>query len=434
VSRLFGGFERRTNPLENPGIPLSSVGLLDWLGGTPTDAGVSVSEDSAFGFSAYWRAVSLLSGLVAGLPLRCYRYKDRSEVRPRVLQLGNPNALQTPFELWETVMVHLTTWGNAYVQKIRNEGGTIAALRPIHPSRVNPTWVDGTDVVGASAKVFEVTHDSGHVSPYTTREIMHVPGLSYDGLVGLSPVAKMRQTLGIGMAADKLAGKLFGNGTMLSGILTTDRVLKQDQADALKQRWREKVAGLNHGHDIAVLDAGTKFTPVSMPPEDAQFLQTRRWQTIEIARWFGIPPHLLGDVEKSTSWGTGIEQQNIAFIAYTLRSWLNRIEQRVTLEITEPATQYAEFLVDGLLRGATGERFQAYALGIEWGWLTRNEARIKENMPPIDGLDEPLEPLPTSSAAKKSVEAGTQPLAGAGNSDDEADEQAEDDDPTNAKG
>jgi HK97 family phage portal protein len=122
-------------------------------------------------------------------------------------------------------------------------------------------------------------------------------------------------------------------------------------------------------------------------------LESRRWQTVEIARWFGIPPHLLGDVEKSTSWGTGIEQQNIGFVAYTLRPWLNRIEQRVTREVVEPATQYAEFLIDGLLRGDTAERYAAYSTGIQWGFITRNEARVKENLVPLDGLDEPLTPL-----------------------------------------
>jgi HK97 family phage portal protein len=291
-------------------------------------------------------------------------------------------------------MFHLLLWGNAYVEKIRNPLGSIIALRPINPARVKPRLFKPGEG-DPNAKVYEVkgVGRSQTVEPYTNYEIMHVPGPGYDGLMGLSPIGVARQSVGISLAAEELAATLYGNGNLMSGVLSTDVKLDQGQADMLKARWREKVQGSRHAHDIAVLDAGTKFTPTSMPPEDAQFLQTRRWQTIEIARLYGIPPHLLGDVEKSTSWGTGIEQQNLAFVAYTLRPWLNRIEQRVTREIVEPSTQYAEFLVDGLLRGDSAQRAASYVSGIQWGYLTRNEVRVKENLQPLEGLDEPLTPL-----------------------------------------
>ena len=426
MSRLFGGLEGRANPFENPSIPLTDAGLLDFFGGTPTNAGVSVSEETSMRSMTVWRCVSLLSGLVAGLPLKVYRYSDKSEVMVRALRQPSPTG--TSFELWETIMAHLLLWGNAYVHKVRNGAGSIVQLRPIHPSRVR-TQITAPDADSdtSATKVFSIADKGGQEHLFTNFDVMHIPGLSFDGIEGLSPLGYARQAVAIGQAADLMAAKLFGNGAMLSGILTTDRILTQEQADFIKARWREKMTGVRHGHDVAVMDAGTKFQPISMPPEDAQFLQSRRWQTVEIARWFGIPPHLVGDVEKSTSWGTGIEQQNIGFVAYTVRGWLTRLEQRIGWEIVEPSTQYAEFLIDGLLRGATAERYAAYAQGIQWGWLTRNEARKKENLPPIDGLDTPLTPLNMAASAM-----GEQAVPGAGDPPSGEDDLTDQpDDPTN---
>jgi HK97 family phage portal protein len=189
------------------------------------------------------------------------------------------------------------------------------------------------------------------------------------------------------------------------------------------------MAGVAHGHDVAVLDGATKFIPLTMPPDEAQFLQSRRWQVVDIARFYGVPPWLLGDVEKSTSWGTGIEQQNLGFVSYTINFWTTRIEQRITWEIATPTDQTAEFEFDALLRGDMAERYAAYATAIQWGWLTRNEARKKENLPPIKGLDEPLQPMmmpPTSVG-------GEQDVPGAGQSNptdtfDPSDDDSNDDD------
>jgi HK97 family phage portal protein len=432
MARLFGGVERRTNPYENPSIPLTDAGLLDFFGGSPTDAGVSINEQTALKFSAVWRAVSLLSGLVAGLPLKTYRYSDKSEVLLRPLY--RPSAVATPFELWEQVMVHLLLWGNAYVHKVRNSYGSIVELRPIHPSRVKPDLIlPDTDSDPNAGKIFVVTDKSGQAHPYTTYEIMHIPGMGYDGIQGISPIAMARQSIAIGQAADTLAAKFYGNGTLLSGILTTDRVLQPEQADALKVRWREKMSGLRHGHDVAVMDAGTKFQPIQIPPEDAQFLQTRRWQVIDVARWYGLPPHLLSDVEKSTSWGSGIEQQNMGLVTFTLKAWLTRIEQRVTWEVVEPTTQYAEFLVENLLRGDAVARATFYGLAIQWGWMTRNEARRKENLEPIDGLDEPLTPLNMGIGIAEETPilgAGKPALGdGSGSADDDDPDDDDDTDP-----
>ena len=380
---IFGrAIEKRSNPFENPSMPLTSVSLLNVFGGTPTDSGVSVSEMSAFGVATFWRCAMTLAGLVAGFPLKVYEADDKAEIPAPAL--SHP-ASGTAYEQWETVMLHLLAWGNAYMQKVRNGLGKVVDLVPIHPARVR------IDIV-AGHKVFVVTNPAGAPTPYTTAEIMHIPGPSVDGIKGLGVVAMARQSIGIGMAADAMAAKLFGNGSLISGMLTTDRVLKPDEAQALKQRWKDTIAGSSHAHDVAVMGAGTKFQPLSMSPTDSQFLQSRQWQALEICRWFGMPPHLAMLVDKSTSWGTGIEQQNIGLLKFTVRPWTYRIEQRVTLEIVGPDSQYAEFETDDLLKADTPTRYAAYQSAIMTGWMTRNEARRRENLPPLEGLDEPLIP------------------------------------------
>lgn len=400
--------ERRAN-FENPSISLSDASLIQMFDGTPSTAGPMVSETGAIStMVAVYRAVSLLSGLAAGLPLKAYRYSGKTEVIVRPLL--NPGYGRTPYELIETMMVHLLGWGNSYVHKERNSFGAIENLVPINPGRVKPKAYRPGEIADQAVKVFEVKQPDGTIIPLTNYELMHIPGLSYDGVLGLSPIGVARQPIGTLMAADDLASRQYSNGNMIGGVLTTDKPLTQPQADAIKARWRDKMQGAHHAHDVAVLDQGTKFQATTLAPEEAQFLQTRRWQTIDIARVFGIPPHLLGDVERTTSWGTGIEQQNIAFVAYTLRPWLTRIEQRMSFEIVTPKTQFCEFEINGLLRGAAAERSQFYASAIQWGWMTRNEARIEENLQPIDGLDEPLTPL-NMVAGKNDVEGELAPAS-----------------------
>src|SRR5262249_45462575 len=228
----------------------------------------------------------------------------------------------------------------------------------------------------------------------TTFEVMHIPGFGYNGIIGLSPIQKAHRTIGTAIAADKLAARFYSKGTLLSGVIKVKAPLaSQTQADKIRNRWVQKSGGVSHGAEVAVMDAETEFQPLTIPPDSLQFLESRRWQTTEIARLFGIPPHLVGDVEKSTSWGTGIEQQNVGFVAYTIASYTERIQQRVSREIVNTRGQYAEFDLTKLMRGDTAERFTAYANGIQWGWLTRNEARAAENLEPIEGLDIPLTPL-----------------------------------------
>ncbi len=394
------------NPFENPAVPLQSVAfdsVYGLLQRQNNESGEVVTVDKALAIPTVWRCIGLLSTVVAGCPLNTYNKKRDLQNVP-CLDPFNPATTYTQYELWELVVAHLCLWGNAFVRKVRNNGDMIVDLLPIPPALVQ-VQIAGTDdaknySLRVGEKFFKVHHvaDNGTILPdaeiATTFDIMHIAGQGYDGIRGLSPLQVAAQTYGTALAADKLAARFYGRGTMLSGILNVKAPLAdQEQADEIKRRWREVNAGAMHGGDIAVLDAETSYQQLTIPPDQLQFLESREWEACELARIYGIPPHLIGDESKSTSWGTGIEQQNIGFVAYTVAGWTSRIEQRVTREIVNTRGQYSAFDLTALMKGSTSERFTAYALGIQWGWITRNEVRAFEDMPPIDGLDKPLIPL-----------------------------------------
>jgi HK97 family phage portal protein len=456
---LFGGFERRDfggvhNPFENPTMPLSSVGLDQIYGSQgSTDAGESVTPEVATQIPTYWRCVGLLSTVVASCPLNVYRDPSRTLVDNKLLSPYNYNTSYTPFELWELVICHLCLWGNAYVLKVRakdvvpdhpdfskkgsNGEDAIVDLKPINPALVEVSLDKKT-----GHKVFEIKRlnkdgsASSNQTPIilTTNEVMHIAGLNHNGLKGISPVENAARTLGTSIAADKLAARFYKNGTTLTGVINVKAPLtSQTQADDIRRRWASKNGGINAAAEVAVLDAETSFTPLTIPPDSLQFLESRRWQTTEIARMFGIPPHLVGDVEKSTSWGTGIEQQNVGFVSYTVGGWTNRIAQRVAREIIHTNKQYCEFNLDHLMRGSMSERYAAYQLAINSGWMSRNEARDKEDMLASPGLDVFLTPMnmfsgnpPTAKQAAANAKAAVPPPptpsdnddSGNGNSDD----------------
>lgn len=395
---LLSRLERRAT-VESPAVPLTSTTLLDWMTGPKVHAGTTVSENSSLGMPAVWRAVNLIAGTCASLPLHAYREADdvrlpvSSGQAPRLLDRPHPDL--TPFELWESVFAHLLLWGNAYLRVLKNEGGQVAELWPVHPSRVQ-AGRSKTDLT----KVYCV--DGNTDAPLTDEEILHIPGFGYDGICGVSPIRLARQGIGLALAAEEYGARLFGSGSLASGILQTEQRLNPDQAEAMKNRWKQKVGGLDKAHDIAVLDSGAKFQQLTIPPQDAQFIESRRFQISEVARIYGVPPHMLMDTERSTSWGTGIEQQGIGFVVYTLRPWLTRVEQRLT-RLLRPSAVYARYSVEGLLRGDTKARYDSYAVGRQWGWLSVDEIRRLEDLPPLpDGAGaaylQPLNMVPLGAS------------------------------------
>lgn len=380
---ILGGLLGKRS-LENPQVPLTAANIAEFMGGTATDAGISITETSVLGLSAVWRATNLNATVSSSLPLKTYRKGTRKRVVVRLLE--NPHPDMTAKELWETAYVNLQLNGNAYLRKVRNQSGAIVWLYPIAPSCVKVGRVGGWTEAGMmSPKVYEVDWGHGKKEPLTDYEILHIPGLGYDGTVGASPVNIARNSHALGLAQQQFAGHLWSNGSLMSGILQSDQRLEQDQAEQIKARWREAVGGLSNSHDVVVLGSGASFQPVQMPNDDAQFLESRRFQIDEVARWFGIPPHMLFELSGSTSWGTGIEQQTISWVKFTLQpNWLSRVEQRITREIT-PAGVYAEYDLNGLMRGDSAARAAFYAATVGRPIFTVDEARGWENEEPIEG-------------------------------------------------
>lgn len=387
---IFGSLrEQPRNSIENPATPLDGATLLDFLGVSKSSSGKSVTEVTALGMAAVWRAVHVTSSVPAALPFHAYRQQGDARILATghaARLLDDPHPDMTPFELWQTVYVHRRLWGNAYLRKLRNPLDQVVELWPIHPGRVKV----GRDSENGQ-KVYSI--DGGKEVHVGDRNILHLPGMGYDGTCGVSPIRAARQSIGLALAAEEYGAKLFGNGSLASGILQTEQRLTQTQADALKKRWEAKSSGLDNAHGIAVIDKGAKFQQLTIPPEDAQFLESRRFQIVEVCRWFGLPPFLMFETEKSTSWGTGLEQQALGWVKFDMGPDLTSVEQRVTKHVVKPEPVYARYGLEGLLRGDSIARAAFYTSMWNLGALSTNEIRAFEEQPPVDGGDVRYRPL-----------------------------------------
>lgn len=376
---------------EDPAVPLTSTTILEWVGGPAGKAGKRVTENGSLTMPAVWRAVNLIAGTCAAMPLHAYKSRGPA----RILQdsgaaadlLGDPHPDLTAFELWELGYGSALTWGNAAYRKLRDPLGTIRELWWIEPSRMTYGRADD------GSKVYVIDGDEDH--PLTDREILHVPGFGYDGVCGVSAIRLAREGIGLALAAEEYGASLFGSGSLASGLLTTEQRIDPGKASELKALWKAAGGGtgLDSAHDIRVIGSGAKFQQLTIPPADTQFIESRRFQIDEVARIFGVPPHMLGETQKSTSWGTGIEEQNIGFVTYTLRPWLTRFEQRLTKHLLRPDTVYAHYAVEGLLRGNSAARSAFYRQLWEFGALSTNDIRALEELPPVEGGDQRFVPL-----------------------------------------
>lgn len=375
--------------VENPLLPLTSTALLEWLGGEKVDAGVSVTERRVYGLPAYYRGIAIKAGTLAGLPFKVYEHGTRKPVRSSTV-FDNPNPRQTPFEFWQTTYANATAWGNGYGFKIRDGMDIVREVWPIHPSRVAPFEVTPS-ASNPAGKVFDVLFPDGTQARFTPRDIFHLPYLSLDGVSGIRPIELFRQSLGTAIAADQAAAKFFGNGSMISGILSTDQPLDEAKANALKRRWKAKLAGPQRAGEVAVLDSGTTFQAIAIPPGDAQLLESRKWSVGEIARMVGVLPHMIGDTERSTSWGTGIEQQVLGWVKFDLNGWIELTEQRGTRELLPGGwTQskwFAEISLEGLLRGDSKARAEFYRVMTSIGAMKPTRVQELENEPVDPAVD-----------------------------------------------
>ena len=371
------------------------------MGGISSATGRTVTPESALQLSAVYACVRILAETVASLPLRVYRRRPDGGKEPapghplyHVLHdAGNPE--MTAFELRETMMGHLVLRGNSYAEIERNGyTGDPAALWPLRPDRM-------TVKRPAQRLVYEYELPDGTPKVFQASQILHVRGLSSNGIVGMSPIAVAREAIGLGLAAEEFGARFFGNGARPGVVLEHPGELSDAAYERLKGSWNEQHQGLTNAQRLAILEEGMKVSVIGVPPNDAQFLETRKFQVVEIARLFRVPPHMIGDLDRATF--SNIEQQSIEFVTHTIRPWTERLEQRYDLSLldeAERAEYFVEHLLDGLLRGDITSRYQSYATGRQWGWLSVNDIRALENMNPVEGGEEYLVPMNMAPAGE----------------------------------
>ena len=349
-------------------------------------AGKRVNERSAMQMTAVYSCVRILSEAVASLPIHVYKYndsggKEKALDHPLYFLLHDePNPEMTSFVFRETLMTHLLLWGNAYAQIIRNGKGEVIGLYPLMPDRMQ---VD-RDEHGQLYYEYNLSSDDaptmkGNTVVLKPSDVLHVPGLGFDGLVGYSPIAMAKNAIGLAIAAEEYGSKFYANGAAPSGVLEHPGTLKDPSR--VRESWTQTFGGSSNANKVAVLEEGMKYTPISISPNEAQFLETRKFQINEIARIFRVPPHMVGDLEKSSF--SNIEQQSLEFVKYTLDPWVSRWEQsmiRSLLTTEEKSTYFIKFNVDGLLRGDYQSRMNGYAIGRQNGWMSANDIRELENL------------------------------------------------------
>lgn len=371
-SVFSGWFHSRDKPRNSVG------GGWRFLFGGST-SGKAVNERTAMQTSAVYACVRILSESIAGLPLHVYRYqadgsKERTADHPlqRLLH-DEPNKEMTSFVFRETLMAHLLLWGNAYAQIIRDGRGYPVSLYPMLPDRMTVDRDPNDELV------YTYQSDKGQVK-LRRENVLHIPGLGFDGLIGYSPIAMAKNAVGLALATEDYGATFFANGANPGGVLEHPGVIKPDQVERLRESWQSQFGGAN-AHKVAVLEDGLKFHQMSIPPEEAQFLETRKFQINEIARIFRVPPHMVGDLEKSSF--SNIEQQSLEFVKYTLGPWVIRWEQSLTQALLLPGEKAAfsiRFNLDGLLRGDYQSRMQGYSVGIQNGFYSVNDVRALEDM------------------------------------------------------
>ena len=387
---LRGIFHSRDKPQNKT----AGSGYSFFFGGTTS--GKAVNERSAMQMTAVYACVRILAEAVAGLPLHLYRYKDdggkeKSIDHPLYLLLHDgTNPEMSSFVFRETLMTHLLLWGNAYAQIIRNGKGEVVALYPLMPNKMT---VD-RDANGQLYYQYTRSNEEAPTMKGTTvnlhpSDVLHIPGLGFDGLVGYSPIAMAKNAIGMAIACEEYGAKFFANGAAPGGVLEHPGTIKDPER--VRQSWQSTFGGSGNANKIAVLEEGMKYTPIGISPEQAQFLETRKFQLNEIARIFRVPPHMVGDLEKSSF--SNIEQQSLEFVKYTLEPWLIRWEQsirRSLLSTDEKPLYFVKFNVDGLLRGDYASRMSGYATARQNGWMSANDIRELENLdriPTEDGGD-----------------------------------------------
>jgi HK97 family phage portal protein len=377
---IFSGLFRTRDAPKNQ---TAGSGYAFYMGGSA--AGKMVTERSAMQMTAVYSCVRILAEAVAGLPLHLYRYtKDGGKEKAidhhlYILLHDEPNPEMSSFVFRETLMTHLLLWGNAYAQIIRNGKGEIVALYPLMPNKMTVDRDEnGSLYYRYNRGIDEAVRDKGTVILMPS-DVLHIPGLGFDGLVGYSPIAMAKNAIGLAIAAEEYGSKFYANGAAPSGVLEHPGTIKDPVR--LRDSWNSTFGGSANSGKVAVLEEGMKYTPISISPNEAQFLETRKFQINEIARIFRVPPHMVGDLEKSSF--SNIEQQSLEFVKYTLDPWVIRWEQSIQRSLFTPEEKkkyFVKFNVEGLLRGDYMSRMSGYATARQNGWMSANDIRELENL------------------------------------------------------
>lgn len=365
-----------------------------WLDHDSSAAGIRVGPETALKISTVYACIGLLSETIASLPLVIYRYMENEQGRQRArnhplyeVLHDQPNETQTAFDFVQMMQAHALLRGSGYAKITAGPRGFSDQLVPLHPDNVRKEKLTNGRIR------YQVTEDHATTKPYNQEDIFEVGGLSLDGWNTVSVIAYARDSLGLNLAAERYGSRFFRNDSRPGGVLTTDSKLNGDVAKRIKGEWEAMHSGGNQQR-VAVLENGLKWQQIGINPEEAQFLGTREFQAEDVCRWFRVPPHMVGLTSKATSWGSGIEQLAMGFLAYTLRPWLTRWTQAIKRDlILAPRTYFADFIVEHLMLTDITNRYNAYAVGRQWGWLSVNEIRQRENMNPVSGGDAYLQPL-----------------------------------------
>lgn len=394
----------RSSGIQNS-TPLSAItqgtSLYDMLTNGVSHAGPVINEQTAMSVGAVYACVRLISGAIAGMPLPIYQStKDgRDKIEHEYSQLLNRQPILTMSSavFWEYVGYSMLLQGDAFAI-IRRRRETAIGFEPVHPLRVAVKNNEGR----LAYTVFGV--DSGGVT-YDQDDILHFPGVGFDGLRSMSPIRyAAKQAIGIALAADEYSGRFFSNGARPDIVLEVPGTITQEQADVIRKSWVDRFGGVSNSHAPAIGAGGMKVHEITINAEDAQLIATRQFQVTDIARIYGVPPHMIGETEKSTSWGSGIEQMGIGFVKYTLRPHLNRIEQELNRKLFRNPKTFVEFNVNGLIEGDSKAEAEYFGKALggpgTQGWMSVNEVRRLKNLKPADGYDQVTRAASGATGAK----------------------------------
>lgn len=377
----------KTNEVEErAGLGNPPQWLQEALVGSPTSSGVTITPDSALSITAVYAAVRVIAETLAALPLKVYKDGEdgtRQEFKENTLWRllhDEPNPAMSSYTFREVMTGNALTHGNGYAEIVRDGAGRPAEMWPLLPENM--------DIRIDAGELFYVYDQRVVLKP---SQVLHIKSYSSDGIIGKSPIRLAREALGLTVAAEKMGGDRFSNAAHPGGVLEHPGKLSEDGVKNLRKSWEKLHRGAGNSSRVAILEEGMKFHNISIPSDDAQWLETRRFQVAEIARLYRVPPHSLGDLQFATF--SNIEAQQLSFYRDTLLPWLARWEQEIKRKLVMADSVFAEHNVDGLLRGDTEARFSAYKIARDSGILSVNEIRRKENLNPVDGGDIYLQPL-----------------------------------------